>query len=196
MTSIRMINVQHTNMETHTLRLVVWSPSRKEKKKKKPKWILQFCPTGFYSGLHMILECRGTKLWPVSGYIAESLVCTLKGRAGNKCPSQQTNRFCLTCQCLSFNNNNNSTTSTTTNVRVLVLVSSRFFRSYSEGAFTLGVRASPALLSMWRVEIFFTSKFSYVLFYNPTNNRWGTTNYKPPGPIIMIGQSETLSSSS
>jgi hypothetical protein len=28
-----------------------------------------------------------------------------------------------------------------------------------------------------------------------TANRWGTTNSKPPGPIIMIGQSETLSSS-
>jgi hypothetical protein len=57
------------------------------------------------------------------------------------------------------------------------------------------VRASPVVLSM-----FFTSKFSYVLFCNPTNksetgtaNRWGTTNNKPPGPIIMMGQSETLS---
>jgi hypothetical protein len=28
-----------------------------------------------------------------------------------------------------------------------------------------------------------------------TANRWGTTNSKPPGLIIMIGQSETLSSS-
>ncbi len=52
-------------------------------------------------------------------------------------------------------------------------------------------------------KIFFTSKFSYVLFCNPTNktetgtaNRWGTTNSKPSGPIIMIGQSEMLSSSS
>ncbi len=48
----------------------------------------------------------------------------------------------------------------------------------------------------------FTSKFSYVLFYNPTHKtetgttkRWGTTNSKPPGQIIMIDQSETLSSS-
>ncbi len=48
----------------------------------------------------------------------------------------------------------------------------------------------------------FTSKFSYVLFCNLTNktetwreNRWGTTNNKPPGPIIMLGQSETMSSS-
>jgi hypothetical protein len=51
-------------------------------------------------------------------------------------------------------------------------------------------------------NIFFTSKFSYVLFCNPINksetgtaNRWGTTNNKPPGPIIMMGQSETLSTS-
>jgi hypothetical protein len=28
-----------------------------------------------------------------------------------------------------------------------------------------------------------------------TTNKWGTTNSKPPGPIIMMGQSETLSSS-
>jgi hypothetical protein len=51
-------------------------------------------------------------------------------------------------------------------------------------------------------KIFFTSKFSYVLFCNPTNksetgtaNRWGTTDNEPPGPIIMMFQSETLSSS-
>ncbi len=51
-------------------------------------------------------------------------------------------------------------------------------------------------------KIFFTSKFSYVLFCNPTHktetgttNRWGTTYSKPPGRIIMISQSETLSSS-
>ncbi len=51
-------------------------------------------------------------------------------------------------------------------------------------------------------KIFFTSKFSSVLFSNPTlktetrtASRWGTTNGKPPGPIIMMGQSETLSSS-
>ncbi len=48
-------------------------------------------------------------------------------------------------------------------------------------------------------KIFFTSKFSYVLFCNPTNktetgtaNRWGTTTNKPPGPIIMMGQSEEI----
>jgi hypothetical protein len=173
MTSIRMINVQHTNMETHTLRLVWWSPSRKEKKKrkkkKKPKWILQFYPTCFYTGLHMILECRDTKLWPisgcipmflpflkcfysglhtileckdtklwpVSGYITESLVSTLKGRAGNKCPSQQRNGIYLTSQCLSFNNNNTTTTRRRT------------------PPFTLGVRASPAVLSMWPCENIF-----------------------------------------
>jgi hypothetical protein len=41
------------------------------------------------------------------------------------------------------------------------------------------------------VKIFFTSKFCYVLFCNPTHktqtgtaNGWGTTNSKPPGPII------------
>ncbi len=48
-------------------------------------------------------------------------------------------------------------------------------------------------------QMFFTSKFSYLLFCNPTQktepgtaNRWGTTNSKPHGPIIMMGQSETL----
>jgi hypothetical protein len=53
-------------------------------------------------------------------------------------------------------------------------------------------------------KFFFTSKFGYVLFCNFINkietgtaNRVGgrTTNSKPPGLIIMIGQSETLSSS-
>jgi hypothetical protein len=48
----------------------------------------------------------------------------------------------------------------------------------------------------------FTSEFSYLLFCNPTHktetgtpNSWGTTNSKPPEPIIAMGQSETLSSS-
>ncbi len=80
-----------------------------------------------------------------------------------------------------------------------------------------GVRASPVVLSMWPAEIFFTFKFiiyilfynpitfkfiSYVLFYNPTHqtetgttNGWESTNSKPPGPIIMISQSEILSRS-
>jgi hypothetical protein len=55
---------------------------------------------------------------------------------------------------------------------------------------------------MWpSAKIFFTSKFSYLFICNPTHktetgtaNRWGTTNSKPPGPIIMMGQSETLTS--
>jgi hypothetical protein len=56
------------------------------------------------------------------------------------------------------------------------------------------VRASPAVLSIWPEKIFFASKFSYVLFCNPTHktetgiaNRWGTTNSKPRGPIIYDG---------
>jgi len=50
-------------------------------------------------------------------------------------------------------------------------------------------------------KIYFTSKFSYVLFCDPTHKteirtarRGATANSKPPGPIIMMGQSETLSS--
>jgi len=46
------------------------------------------------------------------------------------------------------------------------------------------------------------SKFSYFLFDNPTNKTetgtaytWGTTNSKPPGPIIVINQLEILSRS-
>jgi hypothetical protein len=47
---------------------------------------------------------------------------------------------------------------------------------------------------------FFTSKFNYLLFCNPTHktetgtaNRWGTAgNSKPPGPIIMMSQIKTL----
>jgi hypothetical protein len=51
-------------------------------------------------------------------------------------------------------------------------------------------------------KIFFTSEFSYLLFYIPTHkleigtaNRLGSTNSEPPGPIVMMGQLETLSSS-
>jgi hypothetical protein len=47
-------------------------------------------------------------------------------------------------------------------------------------------------------KVFFTSKFSYFLSCNPTHeietmtaNRWGTTKSKPPGPIAMMGQSDT-----
>jgi hypothetical protein len=64
------------------------------------------------------------------------------------------------------------------------------------------LRASPAVLNMCaHAKIFFASKFSYVLFCNPTNktetgtahrNRWGITNNKPPGAMIVMGQSETL----
>jgi hypothetical protein len=48
--------------------------------------------------------------------------------------------------------------------------------------------------------MFFTSEFSYSLFCNLTHKTgmgtadWsGTTNSKPPGPINMMGQSETPS---
>jgi hypothetical protein len=47
-------------------------------------------------------------------------------------------------------------------------------------------------------KLFFTSMFSYLLFCNPhkteigTAYRCRTTNSKSPGPIIMMGQSETL----
>jgi hypothetical protein len=51
-------------------------------------------------------------------------------------------------------------------------------------------------------KLFFTSRVIY-LFCNPThkteagiaNSKLGTTNSEPPGPIMMIGQSETLNSS-
>ncbi len=45
-------------------------------------------------------------------------------------------------------------------------------------------------------KIFLTSKFSYLLFSNPTHgtktgttNRWETTNSNPPGPIKLSSQS-------
>ncbi len=47
------------------------------------KWILSSCWKCFYSGLHMTLECRDTKLWPLTECIP--IVSTLKGRA-NKSP--------------------------------------------------------------------------------------------------------------
>jgi hypothetical protein len=45
-------------------------------------------------------------------------------------------------------------------------------------------------------KTFFTSKFCYLLFYNPThktetgipNNKWGVINSKPREPIVMMGQ--------
>ncbi len=39
----------------------------------KPKSMLQLCRKCFQSGLHTTLECRDTKLWPVSGCITISL---------------------------------------------------------------------------------------------------------------------------
>ncbi len=63
------------------------------------------------------------------------------------------------------------------------------------------LRASPMVLSMYPEKIFLTSKFKSFTFSNPahktktgTANRWEYTSSKPPGPIIMIGQSETGSS--
>ncbi len=58
------------------------------------------------------------------------------------------------------------------------------------------------MLSTWACKTFLTSKFSYLLFCNPTYKtetgtayRWGTSNSKPHGPIIMMDQSETVISS-
>jgi len=51
-------------------------------------------------------------------------------------------------------------------------------------------------------KVFFLSEFSYLLFCNPTHktktgtaNRWEATSSKPPGPVIMMGQSESVSTS-
>jgi len=51
-------------------------------------------------------------------------------------------------------------------------------------------------------KIFLTSKFSYLLFSDHTRTnrtcteqKWETTNSKPPRPNILIGQSETGTSS-
>jgi hypothetical protein len=59
------------------------------------------------------------------------------------------------------------------------------------------VRAFPVVLSLWLLKIYISHP-SLVPFCNPNNktetgraNRWGTTNSKPPGSIIMMGQSET-----
>jgi len=40
----------------------------------KSNWIFQLCQKPFYSGLHMSLECRDIKVWPISGCITMSLV--------------------------------------------------------------------------------------------------------------------------
>jgi hypothetical protein len=73
------------------------------------------------------------------------------------------------------------------------------------------VNLSPSILNLahlqrcWvfdPVNILFTSKFSYLVFRNPSDKtetgiakRWETTNSKPPGPIITMSQSETLKDS-
>jgi hypothetical protein len=53
---------------------------------------------------------------------------------------------------------------------------------------------------MGQAKVFLISKFGYLTFCNPahgteteteTANRWETTNSKPLGLIIMIGQSQT-----
>jgi len=49
-----MINIQHTKLEAHV---------GEQLSMLKLKWILHFCPKRFYSGLHMTLERRDTKLW-------------------------------------------------------------------------------------------------------------------------------------
>ncbi len=51
------------------------------------------------------------------------------------------------------------------------------------------IRSSRAVLSTW------PSKFSYLLFSKLGEQIVGTTNSKPPVPIIRLGQSEILSSS-
>jgi hypothetical protein len=67
------------------------------------------------------------------------------------------------------------------------------------GTIVDGRLQSPVVLCTWPCKMFFTSKLNYLLFCNPTYkrktakaNRWGTTNSKPPGLIIMMGQSETV----
>jgi hypothetical protein len=59
------------------------------------------------------------------------------------------------------------------------------------------LRPSPAVLSMLPCKHIFHIQVYYLLFSNPahktdtgTANRWGTTNSKPHGPIIMMGQSK------
>ncbi len=65
------------------------------------------------------------------------------------------------------------------------------------------LRASPVVLSMWTCKNIFHIKVElFIVFCNPTHqtepwtaNRLGTTNSKPPGPISMMGEWVTLSSS-
>jgi hypothetical protein len=64
------------------------------------------------------------------------------------------------------------------------------------------LRASPVVLSMWTCKnIFHIQVELFTVFCNPTHqtepgtaNRLGTTNSKPPAPISMMGEWETLSS--
>jgi hypothetical protein len=61
----------------------------------------------------------------------------------------------------------------------------------------LAFRASQRCSVCDRAKIFHRSKFSYLFLWYPpyktqivTGNGWETTNSKPPGPIIIFGQSE------
>jgi hypothetical protein len=65
-----------------------------------------------------------------------------------------------------------------------------------------GFSVMLCLVGMWPWKWFLLSKFSYLLFSKSTHktkigttNRWEITNSNPPGPIIMIGESETGSTS-
>lgn len=56
--------------------------------------------------------------------------------------------------------------------------------------------------SMYPQKHFHASEFSYLLCYNPihkikieTRSGWETINSKPPKPIIMNGQLETMNNS-
>ncbi len=69
----------------------------------------------------------------------------------------------------------------------------------SESTKELCVKSIPSSVQYVTLKtVFYTSKFRYLLSCNPsheTETRWGTTtNSNPPGPIIMMSQSETLSS--
>ncbi len=69
----------------------------------------------------------------------------------------------------------------------------------SESTKELCVKSIPSSVQYvtLKKKVFFTSKFRYLLSCNPsheTETGGGTTNSNPPGPIIMMSQSETLSS--
>jgi len=65
------------------------------------------------------------------------------------------------------------------------------------------ISSGAQYVGMWPSEnIFHIQLFSCLFFCNPTHktesgraNRWGTTNSKPPGPIIRMSQSKTLTGS-